>query len=174
MPRTRQICHQPYDEMRQLDALPQPVVTYRYDLAEGESFPFHRHRRSQLIYASSGVMTVTTGSAAYVVPPERAVWMPAKVEHRIDSYRTVAMRTLYINPSPTQQFPAKPCVFQVTALLHELIVAVVAAGHEYESGSPQARMMEVILDQISAQPVVSLVLPLPSDKRLLRVTRSLR
>ena len=118
-------------------------------------------------------MTVTTQAAAYVVPPQRAVWIPAKVEHRIDAHRPVAMRTLYVEPSVRAGFPIEPCVLQVTPLLRELIIAAVAAGNNYESDSPQARMMQIILDQISAQPVASLALPLPSDQRLLRVTQSL-
>ena len=173
MPRTRQVALKLEDEVSLLEVLPQPVVTYGRDLAEGEAIPLHHHRRAQLVYASSGVMTVTTQAAAYVVPPHRAVWMPGKVEHRIDAHRSVAMRTLYIEPSIKRGFPAEPCVLQVTPLLRELIVAAVAAGNCYESDSPQARMMQVILDQISTQPVASLVLPLPSDQRLRRVTQSL-
>lgn len=173
MPRTRQIIPGLNDNVGPLEALPQPVVTYARDLVEGEVLPLHHHRRAQLVYASAGVMTVTTQAAAYVVPPQRAVWMPGKMEHRIDAHRAVAMRTLYVEPSAREEFPAEPCVLQVTPLLRELIIAAVSAGNCYESDSPQARMMQVILDQISTQPIASLVLPLPSDQRLLRVTQSL-
>src|SRR5690348_5345757 len=38
----------------------------------------------QLIYAASGVMTVHTGDGVWVVPPDRAVWVPSGVVHRIE------------------------------------------------------------------------------------------
>lgn len=160
-------------DMSQLEALPQPVVTYRRDLAEGETLPLHRHRRAQLVYASSGVMTVTTRAAAYVVPPQRAVWMPGGVEHRIDARSAVAMRTVYVEPGATADLPTEVCVLQVTPLLRELVVTAVAAGSSYEPNSPQARMMSVILDQIGTQSVASLSLPMPTDLRLLRIAHSL-
>jgi AraC-like DNA-binding protein/mannose-6-phosphate isomerase-like protein (cupin superfamily) len=173
MPQTRQTTAAYNKNWEQLEALAQVIVVFGRDLTAGQTLPFHRHRRAQLVYASQGVMTVTTGSAAYVVPPQRAVWMPAEVEHRIDAHHAVAMRTLYIEPSVAKRFPTEPCVLQVTALLRELIITAVAAGNGYDPNSPQARIEQVILDQISAQPVAALILPLPEDQRLRRVTQAL-
>ena len=173
MPRSRQIVVPLNEDLDRLEARPQPVVSYGRELAEGETLPFHRHRRAQLVYASSGVMTVTTRAAAYVVPPQRAVWVPGGVEHRIDARSAIAMRTLYVESGVAVDLPTKVCVLQVTPLLRELIVTAVAAGPDYEPNSAQARIMSVILDQIGTQPVASLVLPMPTDPRLLRVAQSL-
>lgn len=157
----------------EFEAQPQLVLSYGVNLNEGEILPFHRHRRAQLVYASSGVITVATRSAAYVVPPQRAVWMPAGVEHRIDAHHAVAMRSLYVEPAAVGQAPLVPCVLQVTPLLRELIITMVAWGNDYARNSPQSRLMQVILDQISAQPVASLALPMPTDRRLLQIARAL-
>ena len=173
MPQTRQTVIAPSREVGRLEDLPQDVVAYGRDLSAGAVLPFHRHRRAQFVYASRGVMTVTTSSAAYVVPPQRAVWMPGGVAHRIDAQSDVAMRTLYIENNSATDLPTEVCVLQVSPLLRELVVAAVAAGTEYEPDSPQSRMMAVILDQIRAQPVASLALPMPEDARLLRIAKSL-
>lgn len=173
MPRTRQNVVPISGELDQLEALPQSVVAHGRELAEGEALPFHRHRRAQLVYASSGVMTVTTRSAAYVVPPQRAVWVPGGVEHRIDARSAVAMRTLYVESEAAANLPTKVCVLQVTPLLRELIVTAVAAGPSFAPDTPTSRIMAVILDQIGTQPVASLALPMPKDPRLLRVAQSL-
>lgn len=85
MPRTRQSGAPLNRDVIRLEALPQPVVAYGRDLRKGEILPFHHHKRTQLVYASLGVMSVTTRHASYVVPPQRAVWMPAGVEHQIDA-----------------------------------------------------------------------------------------
>lgn len=173
MPRSRQTVVPISGELGQLEALPQSVVAHGRELAAGETLPFHCHRRAQLVYASSGVMTVTTRSAAYVVPPQRAVWVPGGVEHRIDARSAVAMRTLYVESGAVAKLPGKVCVLQVTPLLRELIVTAVAAGPSFEPDSPASRIMPVILDQIGTQPVASLALPMPTDPRLLRVAQSL-
>lgn len=171
MPRTRQPGLN--RAVSRLEALPQAVVAYGRDLRRGDSLPFHHHQRAQLVYASRGVMTVTTRSASYVVPPQRAVWMPAGVEHRIDARSDVAMRTLYIHASEVMHPPGEVCVLQVTPLLRELIVAAVQAGPVYAPGSALSRIMAVILDQVGMQHVAALALPLPTDPRLLRITHAL-
>jgi AraC-like DNA-binding protein len=173
MPQTRQIVGQLSDNVGRLEALPQPVVGYARDLARGEVLPVHHHRRAQLVYASSGVMTVTTSEAAFVVPPQRAVWVPGGVEHRIDARSQVAMRALYIETRQATGLPSEVCVLQVTPLLRELVVAAVASGPQYAPDGPESRIMSVILDQIRTQPVASLALPMPTDTRALRVAHAL-
>ena len=149
------------------------MLSYGIDLSEGEVLPFHLHRRAQLVYAVSGVITVATRQAAYVVPPQRAVWMPAGVEHRIDAHDAVAMRTLYFENDVTADAPREPCVLQVSPLLRELIVTMVEQGNEYQDDSPQSRLMQVILDQIPSRPLDALTLPMPRDRRLLLIARAL-
>ena len=58
----------------------------------------HSHRRDQLIYAASGTMRVRTATHSWIVPPERALYMPGGVEHAVAMRNPVEMRTLYIEP----------------------------------------------------------------------------
>jgi len=44
----------------------------------------HMHREAQLVYAAKGTMQVTTPKGRWLVPPDRAVWVPALLEHAID------------------------------------------------------------------------------------------
>ena len=118
-------------------------------------------------------MTVTTETAAYVVPPQMGVWMPGKVMHQIDARSNVSIRTLYIDSNGIEGLPSEVCVLQVTPLLRELIISAVVTGPKYEPESPEARIMAVILDQIRIQPTASLALPMPTDKRVLTITQSL-
>lgn len=173
MPQTRQSVPSYSSRIENIENSAQPIIMGASDLSEGEGFSWHRHRRAQLVYANQGVMTVTTSSAIYTVPPQRAVWMPGETAHQIDARRSVTMRSLYIKLSLTEAFSPHPYVLQITPLLRELIATAFAIGNGYLPDSPQSRIMQVILDQIAAQPPLELVLPLPSDSRLLRITRSL-
>ncbi len=82
------------DPVEEITNIPRALVAMAKDFPNGHVIPFHQHARSQLLYASSGVMTVTTANGIWVVPPLRAVWIPALVEHQISCSGRLSMRTL--------------------------------------------------------------------------------
>ena len=135
MPGTRQTTRALSREVPRLEALPVPVVAYGRDLAPGDVLPPHQHTRAQLVYAVSGVMQVTTPAAAYLVPPQRALWVPGGIEHGIEARGAVAMRTLYVEPGAHPALPVEVRVLRITPLLRELVVEAVAAGPEYSSNN---------------------------------------
>ena len=69
-----------------IDRPSQSVVAHARDLGEGDSILPHSHGKAQFIYASESIMTVTTDAAAFIVPPQFAVWMPAEIIHRINTH----------------------------------------------------------------------------------------
>src|SRR5262245_7232443 len=81
------------------------VVPFAFDLPDRHRIPEHAHHRDQLIYARTGVMTVTTKEGAWVVPPNRAVWVPAAVRHHLRMSGRVEMRTLYVRPRLVKLLP---------------------------------------------------------------------
>src|SRR5580692_2050236 len=93
------------------------VTTLSRDYPAGHVIPLHFHDRDQLVYASRGVMTVRTGDGTWVVPPQRAVWIPARISHTITMSGVVAMRTLYLKPKIAVALPRSCCVINVSTLL---------------------------------------------------------
>ena len=156
-----------------LEELPQRVVPFGRDLEAGQTLDFHRHKRAQLVFASEGLMVVTTRQAANLVPPQRAVWMPAGIEHRIDARSALAMRSLYIRDAAEVGMSGTVRVFEVTPLLRELVIELVARGPRYEAGDSLSRIADVVIDQIAVQPLANLSLTLPTDSRAARVARAL-
>src|SRR5260370_23835456 len=63
--------------------------------SKGVRLDTHMHREAQLVYAARGTMQVTTPKGRWLVPPDRAVWVPARLEHAIDVLADIEMRTLY-------------------------------------------------------------------------------
>lgn len=173
MPQIRQTGRELEIKVNRYEDLPQPIIAFSRELGAGELLPFHKHRRAQLVYASRGVMTITTKTGAYVIPPQLAVWMPPKVLHQTEASNAVHLQSLFIEESRTTHLPTEVCVLQVSALLRELILAASEGDKEYPEASPKARMMAVILDQIAAQPVASLALPMPADTRLSKIVQTL-
>src|ERR1700734_2822460 len=46
---------------------------------KGVRLDTHMHREAQLVYAAKGTMQVTTPRGRWLVPPDRAVWVPARL-----------------------------------------------------------------------------------------------
>jgi AraC-like DNA-binding protein/quercetin dioxygenase-like cupin family protein len=152
---------------------PRPVGAMAKDFADGFFIPPHAHKRSQIIYASSGVMRVQTPQGAFVVPPHRAVWVPAGVVHDVRMAGAVAMRTLYIAPEAVRTLPEECCVVGVTPLLRELILRAVELPLLYDEAGAEGRLMALILDELRALPVLPLNLPMPADPRLIRICKAI-
>ena len=148
------------------------ITTLMQDYAAGYVVPLHYHDRDQLVYASRGVMTVRTGAATWVVPPYRAVWIPASVPHTIAMSGGVAMRTLYLKPRLAKKLPRDCCVINVTPLLRELILHACGAGALRIGAQAQGHLIGVIVEQLKAVQTIPLQLPHLSDPRAVRVAEA--
>ena len=146
------------------------ITPLTHDYAAGYVIPAHYHDRDQLVYASRGVMTVRTGSGTWVVPPYRAVWIPATVSHTIAMSGAVAMRTLYLKPRLAKRLPRDCCVINVPPLLRELILHACTVGALGRGAKAQEHLIEVILEQLRVVQMIPLQLPHLSDPRAVRVT----
>lgn len=153
--------------------VPRPVAAMPKPFKDGDVVPPHRHRRAQLIYAAQGVMRVTTEGGAYVVPPQRALWVPAGAEHSLRMQGDVAMRTLYIEPRAAQGMPRDCMVVEVSPLLKALVLAAMEEPVLYDRRSRAGQVMRLILTELRRAPRLPLSIPMPRDARLLRLCGSL-
>lgn len=131
----------------------------------------HTHPWHQLVYASEGVMRVETPSGNWVVPPERAVWIPAGFAHAIRMTGAVRMQTLYLRPGLAPDLPVDCGVVSVSALLRELVLETLRRGMLRDTVPEQARLAAVLIDLILSIPQVPLQLRLPTDPRAQHVVR---
>ncbi len=160
------------DNVEYVERIPRSMVAVALDYPNGYHIPAHCHQSAQLLYACAGVMTVTTEKGIWVVPPQRAVWVPALMEHQIFTSGRLSMRSLYIKPDAAPGLPIECCVVTVPPLLRELILHAVNLPRLYPLTGPEARIMTVILDQIRSLSVAPLDLPIPKDPRLERIYRA--
>lgn len=149
------------------------LTTLSHDYERGWRVPTHWHEQDQLIYASRGVMTVRTDRGCWLVPPLRAVWMPARMPHSIDNTGRVSMRTLYFKPKVIRRMGSECRVVNVSTLLRELIHHACNMPDIDHAIRANARLIAVIVDQIEASQTIPLQLPYPSDSRAVRVAETL-
>jgi AraC-like DNA-binding protein/quercetin dioxygenase-like cupin family protein len=149
------------------------VASVSADLPDGHTIPQHYHPEDQLIFASEGVMTLRTDQGTWVVPPMRAVWIPAQTPHSVRMSGQVSMRTLYFLPHLVKGFPKKCFVMNVTPLLRELILHACTFLRLNRTAPVEKRILEIIVDQLQAVHSIPLQLPHPADARAMRIVQAL-
>jgi AraC-like DNA-binding protein len=128
---------------------------------------FHSHERSQLSYACSGVMSVVTDASTFVLPPNRAIWIPAGVRHMVSCRGEVELNVLYIDPNIPGQ-PEESRVFDMPLLARALIQEILTFEHEYDETGREGRIVQLLIEEIERVPAVPLSAPMPRDYRLRR------
>jgi AraC-like DNA-binding protein len=154
--------------------LPSLVTTLTYDFVHGHAIPEHFHPEDQLVYACRGVMTVRTREGVWVVPAQRAVWIPAKIPHSIVMSGAVSMRTIYFRARMVKRLPRTCCVVNVPPVLQELILHACTYPRLSRRSKVQAHLIAVIVDQLGTVRAIPLQLPSPSDPRAARVAEALQ
>ncbi len=166
---------QPWDPLGDLEDADWPVVGFVRNYTAGHKIARHWHHRAQLVYASSGVMGVTTDDGTWVVPPQQAVWVPAGMVHEVEASGPLAMRSLYVavDRDSGAGLPRDCCVVGVSPLLRELILRVVTFDVAGPPSPAQRHVLAVIADELRSLEPEPLHLPLPHDRRLKTITERL-
>jgi AraC-like DNA-binding protein len=151
------------------------VRTFPVRFTSGYTSAAHDHAWHQLSYASAGVLRVATADNAWIVPPNRAVWIPAGVAHSEEMHGEGTMRSLYFATGPARTLPRTCAVMTVPALLRELILEATAHGVLDAAVPAQRRLAQVIVDRLALlEPAPSQNLPMPRDPRALAIADRLR
>jgi AraC-like DNA-binding protein len=128
------------------------------------------HREAQLVYAARGTMQVTTPKGRWLVPPDRAVWVPARLEHSIDVLADIDMRTLYFDLKwlALEQRSASldsEFVVRVSQLLHQAILALFDGRKDSHRTDLLVRLAMLELHQAEDS---ATFIPLPHEPRCRR------
>lgn len=134
------------------------LAIIRHD-EDGFASPMHRHEEGQLLYATSGIVSVTTQEGTWVVPPSRAVWLPPETEHETSSHGRVAFRSLLIAPEGAAQWPDRCKVVEVTPLLRELILKLSEVAGRDDQPETAELVARLLMTEVSFLPVQPLDLP---------------
>lgn len=139
-------------------------------MAIGSVFDWHTHAKHQLAWAASGVLTVRTDTATWILPPTRALWIPVGLRHETLSDGAATMRTLYIRP---ELCPVSwPDFTPVTAspLLAELIGYLADPDLDADR---RARAESVLVDLLQPVPMTAIEVRLPTEDPARQVAQAL-
>lgn len=152
---------------------PRPLAGMAKDFPDGFRIAPHAHPRAQLTWAAFGVMTVMAARGSWVVPPNRALWIPAGTEHAIRMSGPVGMRAVYVDRGVAHTIAERCKVVMVSPLLRALMLELVAAPVDYDENGRIGHVAALLLDEIGALDPQPPHIPMPADKRLRRVCEAL-
>ncbi len=142
----------------------------RRELVHRERVAWHHHTEHQLIHPNRGVLRVSTAAGSWVVPPHRAVWVPAGVAHGHQAHGPTQMRTLLFAGSANPLRTDRPTVLAVSPLLREVIISLTddtaAAAPDPDIARRRRTLEQVVLDELREVDALPLLLPAPADDRL--------
>ena len=160
------------------DRVDRPLAAFARDYPGGHDTGWHAHARAQLLYATRGVMRVSTEAAGFVVPPGRALWVPAGLPHAVSMRDGVAMRALFVRRDAAAgsgpAAAAATAVIAVSPLLRELILAACAEPLEWDPEGRGGHVAALILDEIARADRLPLGVPAVRDARLAKLAEALR
>jgi AraC-like DNA-binding protein len=133
----------------------------------------HDHDRHQLLYPTNGVISVTTDAGRWVVPPLRAVWLPAGCAHAHAAHGPVELCSVLLPAQTNPLDPDRPTLLAVSPLLREVLLTLTATPPL--PADEGGRLEAVIFDQLRPAPAgESYLLPEPGDDRLRAIAAILR
>lgn len=137
------------------------VRTYR----AGHVTPRHDHDWPQLLYASSGVMSVETETGSWIVPPQRAIWLPSGTWHITRMLTEVNLASLYLRQ--TRGSPPAYEVLEIGPLMRELLVAAIDVDFSGPLSRRETSLAALIAEELAIAPRGGSSIPMPEDRRLL-------
>ncbi|MEJ2795032.1 helix-turn-helix transcriptional regulator [Iodobacter sp. LRB] len=166
-------------EASELASGPQLIVVSGQDRADSDfrlgtrEIDVHSHLRGQFFCVDSGLLHVRTEHGSWLLPPQRAGWIPPGLPHRVSVSGAHHGWSVFITPEASQCLPDRPCVIGISELMRALVLRAVTWSVQVQLNDEQARVIAVLLDEMRSAPHQPLHLPLPSDRRLLKVTQAI-
>lgn len=157
--------HTPSEVAFTLDAS-QPVLTHSRSMQAESGIVPHAHPRGQLLWASKGVLRVTSDHAVWVVPSTHAVWIPGGLLHQVSSETAAQTRNIYIDPSfSVRQNEQAVIMLKMSPLMREIVLKLTEDAENLAKDRIQ-RLGLVALDELDALEPLQLFISSGEDPRL--------
>jgi len=154
-----------------------PLRAKEHFLTADTLVELHQHPWPQLTFSTRGVIRLSTQDGSYIVPPSRALWVPANMPHSITLIEDAELRTVYLHAWIAPSWD-KCEVLEISPLLRALMLALdttpdgrpPADGH-----APQRERMiaPLLIDELGRATQIRIDVPLPADKRLRQLCETL-
>lgn len=133
---------------------------------------WHQHLRGQIFCIENGLVHVRTQEGSWLLPPHRAGWVPPGMPHMASISGVMSGWNVLVTPEAARALPSAPCVVGVSELMRALVRRAVGWSWQETLTAAQRRVTAVLLDELRNAPHEPLHLPMPTDRRLLRIAHA--
>lgn len=151
----------PWNDPALVEHVDRPIVAVGNDYPPSYELDWHHHRRGQLLYASRGVVVLSTRNGAWVAPPERAVWTPGGCSHTVRMVGAVSTRSVLIEPGAPGWLGPSSKVIQIGPLLRSLLEEACQIEPEYDVHGRDGMVMNLLQAELGRAQTVPLAVPFP-------------
>ncbi len=152
-----------------IDGTNESVLALRRIYPAGSKGPVHSHKKTQLWFARSGVVIVSTADGRWMIPPGHGLIIPAGLQHSSEMISPVEMHSVYVHPDVITS--DRPRVVEVTVLASNLIEELVRDDSSRSNARRRELVMELMMDEISQLPEKPLGLPFPANANIAALCR---
>ncbi len=166
----------PIDPQVYAPTLAHPLRAKLRHLAADTRVDPHSHPWAQIAMSSKGVIRMTAGDSTYLVPPQRALWIPPGIEHVVTVVEDADLHTLYLHQDGDHTGPLRTAdsdgawrqcrVLEASSLLRELVAHLPLEPGNKPSTERERCIGHLVLDELAHARPVRLGVDLPRDKRL--------
>ncbi|MGH3439717.1 MAG: AraC family transcriptional regulator, partial [Sciscionella sp.] len=146
------------------------VLVGRFALAHGHRYDTHAHPTHQLVWAQRGIVTVGVDDAVWVLPPSRALFIPAELPHTTAAATSTELHSLFLRPERCPVCWGRPTVLAAAPIFTALVGHL---GRAELTPSARRRAEAVLFDVLTPAPVASVEIAWPSDDRARQVADAL-
>lgn len=143
-----------------IDGNNEAVLALRRTYLKGSRGVVHSHRKTQLWFARSGVVLVSTAKGRWMIPPGHGLIIPAGLQHSSEMISRVEMNSVYVHPDVIAT--DRPRVVEVTVLAGQLIEELIDDDIRPANARRRELVMELLMDEIGRLPEQPLGLPFPT------------
>jgi AraC-like DNA-binding protein/mannose-6-phosphate isomerase-like protein (cupin superfamily) len=145
------------------------ITTHHFPPADPGRWARHHHDCHELLWGARGLLTVQTDDGWFAVPATAGLWIPAGTSHAVESSGGTGFFCSYLSEAPPALGERTTAVTVLPAAA-ELFHLMSTAELDDEV---RHRCEGVVLDLLRPVEVAPMVLPMPTDRRLLGVARAL-
>lgn len=106
-------------DLKGVDASPLAAFAY-LDSDRNIRYDWHAHQRHQLIYAFSGTLRLEAANGIYLLPPQRAAWIPAGISHRT-TLRNVVSASVFFAPELVSSEQKQIRIIPAAPIVREMV-----------------------------------------------------
>ncbi|HWM35161.1 MAG TPA: AraC family transcriptional regulator, partial [Pseudolysinimonas sp.] len=140
-------------------------------MSRGDGTDVHFHDEHQILYASRGLLSVTTDKGVWLTPGARAVWIPAGTPHQHNAFGALTIHTVGLPDVPNPAGVNSTSVVTINRLARDIIMELSEVSNPGDAAAQRLRW--VLLDQLTRSVEFPLRVRRPHDPRLILISEAI-